>query len=514
MMKSLRMFALICATVITVCPLTVSAAVFPQAEESENLFEGGDDPEGCVISYVRGSGTLPSDFVIPSVFEGEPVYAIGENGFASLTELVHVTVPGSVVLIGKGGFGSCSNLQKIDLSSGLIGIDDNAFDYCSSLTEFVMPDTVTNLGSSVFFRCSSLKSVTFSQNLAVMGQGTFMRCDALTEVSLPASLKKVGAMAFRSCANLKTATVAGSVCSEQMFAECPLLESVTFLDPQCEICGYGSTVCNEIKDVVKGNYSGVIRGYRGSTAQEYAEKWNYRFEPLDPETPPEIDYSRQPVQFDVEHKYTEKGVCYEYMGDYIAVRGFVSGQVPETLVLPQDIAGISVTEIGENAFAGMTGVQFVTVPMSIEEIGSGAFTQCPDLKEIRIYNPDAEISSKGTVFSNDDNGNFSGVLCGYVPSDLKGYTAFREMIFLELEQVRGDAMLDGAIDVVDAQLALRYYTETVSGKTPDMNRIQKKTADVNGNQKIDIEDAMLILKYYTECSVAGKSISWDDLLGG
>lgn len=513
-MKLTRFISLFCAAALTVCPLPVSAAVSLQGDNPDILFEGADDPEGTVIYFERGSGTLPSDFAIPSEFGGKPVFAIAENGFSSLAELVHVSVPGSVVLIGKSAFGSCSNLRSIDLASGLIGIDDGAFDYCSSLESIVLPDTVTNLGSSVFFRCSALKSVTFSQNLAVMGQGTFMRCDALTDVSLPASLTKAASQTFRSCAGLKTATVAGPVCSELMFGECPALESVTFLDPNCEICTYGSTICNEIKDVVKGNYSGVIRGYRGSTAEEYAKKWDYRFEPLDPETPPAIDYSGQPVQFDAEHKYTEKGVCYEYMGDYVTVRGFVSGQVPETLVLRRDIAGVPVTKIGEDAFAGMTGVQFVTLPMSIKEIGSGAFTQCADLKEVRIFNPDAQIATAGAVFSSDDAGNFSGVLCSYVPSELKGYTAFREMTFLELEQVRGDAMLDGVVDVVDAQLTLQYYTEIVSGKTPDMNQIQKKTADVNGSQTIDIEDAMLILKYYTECSVAGKKISWDDLLKG
>ena len=192
--------------------------------------------------------------------------------------------------------------------------------------------------------------------------------------------------------------------------------------------------------------------------------------------------------------------------------GFVNGQLPQKVEIPQNIAGSSVTEISENAFSGMTGVQFVTVPMSISEIGAGAFTQCPDLKEIRIYNPDAKIATTGTVFSNDNAGSFSGVLVGYVPSELRGYTAFREMTFLELEQVRGDVMLDGIVSIEDAQLTLGYYTEIIASKTPEMNKIQKSTADVDGNQSISVEDAQLILKYYTERSVAGNLITWEELL--
>ncbi|MBP0967744.1 MAG: leucine-rich repeat protein, partial [Oscillospiraceae bacterium] len=130
---------------------------------------------------------------------------------------------------------------------------------------------------------SGLQSVQFSKNLAVMGQECFYNCDALTEVTLPATLKTVGKQAFRNCDSLKSATVAGPVCSELMFGECPKLESVTFLDPNCNIYSYSNTVCNEMAAPTRGMYNGVIRGYVGSTAQKYAESWNYRFEPLDPE---------------------------------------------------------------------------------------------------------------------------------------------------------------------------------------------------------------------------------------
>ena len=510
-MKSLRMFAAICAAV-SVCSLSVSAEVFPNAHVPVGLYDGEEDPEGALIYYNRESGVeLPADFVIPSEFEGKPVYGIADDGFSGRLELVHVTVPDTVVLIGQRAFGSCTNLQRVDLPSSLVGIDDYAFSHCSSLTSIVLPDSVTNLGTAVF-SSSGLQSVTFSQNLDTMGQATFLSCDSLTEVSLPASLKKVQSQTFRNCKNLKTATVAGPVCAELMFGDCPKLESVTILDPACEICGYGSTICNEVTEVARGRYDGVIRGYKGSTAEEYAKKWNYRFEPLDPDTPPEIDYSKQPVAFGADHKYTADGIVYEYMGDHVRVCGFDSGKVPQTLAIQRGIAGVPVTEIAENAFSGMTGAEFVTVPMSVSEIGTGAFTQCPDLKEIRLYNPDVQISSEGPVFSNDNAGSFTGVLVGYVPSNVKGYTAFREMIFLELEQVKGDVILDGKVSIDDAQTALKIYTETVAGKTPAVSKIQQSTADVDGNKTISVEDAQLILKYYTETSVAGREISWDELL--
>ena len=37
-------------------------------------------------------------------------------------------------------------------------------------------------------------------------------------------------------------------------------------------------------------------------------------------------------------------------------------------------------------------------------------------------------------------------------------------------------------------------------------------ADVNSDDEISVDDAQNILKYYTEKSVAGKNITWDDVL--
>ena len=42
---------------------------------------------------------------------------------------------------------------------------------------------------------------------------------------------------------------------------------------------------------------------------------------------------------------------------------------------------------------------------------------------------------------------------------------------------------------------------------------QIKAADVDGNGEISVEDAQWLLKYYTEKYVAGKDITWDDILG-
>ena len=80
------------------------------------------------------------------------------------------------------------------------------------------------------------------------------------------------------------------------------------------------------------------------------------------------------------------------------------------------------------------------------------------------------------------------------------------------ETVIGDLTGDGVISAEDAQLALTAYTQRIAGNASGLNEAQSKAADVDGNGEISVEDAHNILLYYTEKTVAGKEITWNDLL--
>ncbi len=42
---------------------------------------------------------------------------------------------------------------------------------------------------------------------------------------------------------------------------------------------------------------------------------------------------------------------------------------------------------------------------------------------------------------------------------------------------------------------------------------QIQAANVNGDGELSVDDAQNILKYYTQKTVAGKDITWEDILG-
>ena len=77
----------------------------------------------------------------------------------------------------------------------------------------------------------------------------------------------------------------------------------------------------------------------------------------------------------------------------------------------------------------------------------------------------------------------------------------------------GDTNLDGNVDIEDAQLTLKAYTDGIAGKASTLTYAQTKSADVTENNEVGVDDAQYILKYYTEKYVAAKDTTWEKLLG-
>ncbi len=79
--------------------------------------------------------------------------------------------------------------------------------------------------------------------------------------------------------------------------------------------------------------------------------------------------------------------------------------------------------------------------------------------------------------------------------------------------LRGDVNGDGEVSVDDAQLTLKAYTERIAGNDMKLTDEQIKAADVNGDGEISVDDAQNILIFYVNNTVAGKVLTWDELLG-
>ena len=212
--------------------------------------------------------------ILKSIIIPDSVTSIGSCAFDYCTSLESITIPDSVTSIGSSVFYSCSNLESITIPDSVTSIGGHAFFDCSSLELITIPDSVISIGDYAFECCSNLKSITIPDSVTSIGSSVFYSCSNLESITIPDSVINIGDYAFECCSNLKSITIPDSVTSigYSAFYYCTSLESITIFNPNCEI-----------------NFSiskqATIKGYKGSTAEAYAQKYNITFIALDDEIP-------------------------------------------------------------------------------------------------------------------------------------------------------------------------------------------------------------------------------------
>ena len=92
------------------------------------------------------------------------------------------------------------------------------------------------------------------------------------------------------------------------------------------------------------------------------------------------------------------GVEYTSYGDHVVVTGY-EGAAEDILAIPEEIDGLPVTAIGDEAFRGQSALDSVIIPGSVEEVGDLAFAGCTSLRMV-FARRDMEIG--GGVFEGCD----------------------------------------------------------------------------------------------------------------
>ena len=275
-------------------------------------------------------------FNVTSVYLPEGLTAIEGRAFEYCKSLKSVDIPDTVKGIYYAAFSRCKGMTTIDIGNGVESIYTDAFCECESLTSLDIPASVSYFAGDMFDGCKSLKSINVDANnqdfasvsgvllnkdmtrvlcypagktdtgctvpnnvktiepgafegnlylktvklqspLWYIGDDAFRGCDALTSISIPDSVTFMGSSAFEGCDSLKAAVLPKSLekVYSYTFAWCTSLEMVMVLNEDCEINDDRYTICNSGVD-----YTGSIVGYKGSTAQSYAENYGYTFEPI------------------------------------------------------------------------------------------------------------------------------------------------------------------------------------------------------------------------------------------
>lgn len=256
------------------------------------------------VNIANGVKTIPSFLFegcigIESVIIPYGVTSIGEDAFDGCKSLESVTLPNSLISISDGAFYYCSSLKSIAIPNSVVTIGEWAFSGCISLNDVIIGNSVTTIGNAAFNNCRSLTEITIPDSVITIGESAFDSCSRLTNINLPNSINSIGDEAFSHCDNLMSiniseknryyCTIDGVLFDKNIttlmqypiartdtsytipntvtgvddhaFSGCEKLKNITVYNPTC----YFYIYCGIDKD-------NIIYGFKGSTAEEFAQK--------------------------------------------------------------------------------------------------------------------------------------------------------------------------------------------------------------------------------------------------
>jgi len=238
---------------------------------------------------------------------------LSDYAFYGAKYLTAVELSPAVSYIAVGAFEN-SSITRIELTSNVMEICDFAFKNCTQLMAIRIPSTVTWIGESAFEGCSSLVELELPKHITEILPFTFKGCSSLTSVVIPTDVELIQQGAFEGCGLVsivipETVTTLGTL-SE--FKGTIIMEGAVFAN------------CVDLQSVVfEGNtkvYMDMFAGCTSLTSVTFAEGWT------------EI------------------------------AEGMFTGCTALSIELPA-----SVETIGENAFAGWTAEQTITINITLEK---------------------------------------------------------------------------------------------------------------------------------------------------
>lgn len=141
--------------------------------------------------------------------------------------LQSIVLPSTVKKIGWACFNRCFKLKDVQLPEQLEELSDSCFAECISLDGVIFPQSVTKIGECCFYGCNSLQSVKLPKNLSELEMQCFTFCTSLVNVVLPENCERLGLWCFSGCEKLEEITIPSKVnYIDLSFSRCTSLKKI------------------------------------------------------------------------------------------------------------------------------------------------------------------------------------------------------------------------------------------------------------------------------------------------
>jgi hypothetical protein len=324
-----------------------------------------------------------------------------------------------------------------EMPSTVNEISKYAFWGCENIEEVYLSTSMEEIPAYSFTNCTSLKKINFPYNITSIDMKAFAYCIGLTEVTIPISVKYIHPTAFDYCdfitINEESGNYAISFFEENMERFHPTsyytleeesedmedresVEIETNDSEQAEILGSTYIVGGNAMVIVNGMSNTVVTGYNNLVEELFGTDWENTF----------INENR------------------------LVKAAFYGNEQLTAISLPSTLE-----KIESFAFA-RSGLQQITIPDYVTEIGYAAFYHCDQLEQIEINTNVTKIEAYAfdktpwmDAFYSQNESDFlivgDGVLIAYkgntsdlfIPDEVKSIAAYAFNNHTEITDILG-----------------------------------------------------------------------------
>lgn len=317
--------------------------------ECDFMYYAANSDEDKLQIYGFREGGEKADVVVPAEWCG---YEVIEVDNFDDTDIESITIPSSVKIINKEAFDGCDKLKTVTIEgNSLTEIGNSAFYQCSALNDIRLPESVIKIGMDAFHGCSSLEHIELSPNLNSLGSSAFENCESLLHVDIPDNLTYLNGEVFLNCKSLQIAEISENSkiidFGRDLFRGCEALTEIKIPKNLETISAGAFAACTGLKKV-------ILHGTVAAWAQIYCNGY-------------EANTYYNPLRY--AHDLYEGGrlvtdLVIPGSVEWIESNSFY-GCSAKSITVEEGVTGI-----GSSAFTYMLDVERVSLPSTLEEIGS------------------------------------------------------------------------------------------------------------------------------------------------